>query len=98
MYSTSARRKASCPARIIFVRHSSLNERTKRSANAFRFGDSGGNRITFGHYALTCTGKITEKKTENGEHLVRLDISVINQDGKVCPAKTDSALAEARNI
>jgi acyl dehydratase len=34
------------------------------------------------HDVLTCTGKITEKKTENGEHLVRLDINVMNQDGK----------------
>jgi acyl dehydratase len=31
---------------------------------------------------LTATGKITEKKTENGENLVRLDINVVNQDGK----------------
>ena len=31
---------------------------------------------------LTATGKITEKKTENGENLVRLDINVMNQDGK----------------
>lgn len=34
------------------------------------------------HDTLTCTGKITEKKTENGENLVRLDINVMNQDGK----------------
>ncbi len=34
------------------------------------------------HDTLSCTGKITEKKTEKGEHLVRLDINVINQDGK----------------
>ncbi|MBM3340577.1 MAG: hypothetical protein FJY56_00465 [Betaproteobacteria bacterium] len=34
------------------------------------------------HDTLTCTGKITEKKTENGENLVRLDINVLNQDGK----------------
>jgi acyl dehydratase len=31
---------------------------------------------------LTATGKVTEKKTENGENLVRLDINVVNQDGK----------------
>ena len=34
------------------------------------------------HDVLTCTGKITEKKTEGGEHLVRLEINVMNQDGK----------------
>lgn len=34
------------------------------------------------HDTLTCTGKVTEKKTENGENLVRLDINVMNQDGK----------------
>ncbi len=34
------------------------------------------------HDILTTTGKITEKKTENGENLVRLDINVMNQDGK----------------
>ncbi len=31
---------------------------------------------------LTCTGKITEKKSEGGENLVRMDINVMNQDGK----------------
>jgi acyl dehydratase len=31
---------------------------------------------------LTCTGTITEKVTENGEHLVRLDVNVADQDGK----------------
>jgi len=34
------------------------------------------------HDILTTTGKVTEKKTENGENLVRLDINVMNQDGK----------------
>ena len=34
------------------------------------------------HDILTTTGKITEKKTENGENLVRLEINVMNQDGK----------------
>jgi acyl dehydratase len=34
------------------------------------------------HDTLTCTGKVTEKKTENGENLVRVDINVMNQDGK----------------
>ncbi len=31
---------------------------------------------------LTCTGTITEKKVENGENLVYLDVNVTNQDGK----------------
>ena len=31
---------------------------------------------------LTCTGTITDKKVENGEHLVHLDIDVVNQDGQ----------------
>jgi hypothetical protein len=34
------------------------------------------------HDVLTCTGKVTEKKTEGGENLVRMDINVMNQDGK----------------
>jgi len=34
------------------------------------------------HDVLTCTGKVTEKKTEGGENLVRMDINVTNQDGK----------------
>ena len=31
---------------------------------------------------LTCTGTITDKKVENGEHLVYLEVDVMNQDGK----------------
>lgn len=31
---------------------------------------------------LTCTGTITDKKRENGENLVYLDVNVANQDGK----------------
>ncbi len=31
---------------------------------------------------LTCTGTITDKKVENGENLVYLDVNVSNQDGK----------------
>jgi acyl dehydratase len=31
---------------------------------------------------LTTYGKVIEKKTENGENLVRLEINVMNQDGK----------------
>lgn len=34
------------------------------------------------HDVLTCTGKVTEKKQENGDNLVRLEINVVNQDGK----------------
>lgn len=34
------------------------------------------------HDVLTATGKVTEKKTDNGENLVRLEINVVNQDGK----------------
>ena len=31
---------------------------------------------------LTCTGTVTEKWTENGQNLVRLDVNVMNQDGQ----------------
>jgi acyl dehydratase len=31
---------------------------------------------------LTCSGKITEKKLENGEGLVRITLDVVNQEGK----------------
>ena len=35
---------------------------------------------------LTCMGTVTEKTVENGEHLVRLDTNVVNQDGAAtCP-------------
>ena len=35
---------------------------------------------------LKVWGKVTEKKTENGENLVRLDMNVLNQDGQAtCP-------------
>lgn len=35
---------------------------------------------------LTVWGKVTEKKTENGENLIRLDMNVLNQDGQAtCP-------------
>lgn len=30
---------------------------------------------------LTCTGTVTEKRVENGDHLVRLDVNVIDHDG-----------------
>ncbi|MCY3655267.1 MAG: hypothetical protein F4X80_09485 [Chloroflexi bacterium] len=42
---------------------------------------------------LTCVGTITEKIEENGEHLVRLDTNVINQDGNAtCPGHAVVAL------
>ena len=31
---------------------------------------------------LTCTGTIADKRVETGEHLVYLDVNVVNQDGK----------------
>jgi acyl dehydratase len=35
---------------------------------------------------LTVTGKITDKKVENGENLVYLETNVVNQDGQgTCP-------------
>ena len=35
---------------------------------------------------LTCQGTITEKTVEDGDHLVRLDVNVVNQDGlPTCP-------------
>ena len=34
------------------------------------------------HDVLTCTGKITEKKVEGKDNLVRLDLNVIDQNGK----------------
>ena len=42
---------------------------------------------------LTCVGTITEKTEEDGEHLVRLDTNVINQDGNAtCPGHAVIAL------
>ena len=36
---------------------------------------------------LTCMGTITEKTIEDGEHLVKLDLNVVNQEGQAtCPA------------
>jgi acyl dehydratase len=31
---------------------------------------------------LTCTGEVTAKRVENGEHLVDLNVDVVNQDGQ----------------
>jgi acyl dehydratase len=37
---------------------------------------------------LTVVGKVTDKKTENGEHCVFLDIDVVNHNGEpTCPGK-----------
>ena len=37
---------------------------------------------------LTVVGKVTDKKTEDGEHCVFLDIDVVNQNGEpTCPGK-----------
>ena len=37
---------------------------------------------------LTCVGTVTEKTVENGEHLVKLDTNVVNQDGVgTCPGQ-----------
>jgi acyl dehydratase len=42
---------------------------------------------------LTCVGTVTEKTEDNGEHLVRLDTNVINQDGAAtCPGHAIVAL------
>ncbi len=42
---------------------------------------------------LTVWGKVTEKKVENGENLVRLDMNVLNQDGQAtCPGHAVIAL------
>jgi hypothetical protein len=42
----TARRKETCPKKIFRSRHSSLIERTKRFACAFRLGDRGDGGIT----------------------------------------------------
>ncbi len=42
---------------------------------------------------LTCVGTVTEMTEENGDHLVRLDTNVINQDGvATCPGHAVVAL------
>ena len=30
---------------------------------------------------LTCVGKVTGKRTENGDHLIDLEVDVLNQEG-----------------
>ncbi len=38
------------------------------------------------HDTLTVTGKVTDKRVEDGEHRVYLDMNVLNQDGQpTCP-------------
>lgn len=38
------------------------------------------------HDTLTVTGKVTDKRVEDGEHRVYLDMNVVNQDGQpTCP-------------
>jgi acyl dehydratase len=34
------------------------------------------------HDVLTCVGEVTEKSVEDGENRVRVDINVVNQEGK----------------
>lgn len=42
---------------------------------------------------LTCTGAIAEKRVEDGERLVVLDVDVVNQDGRgTCPGRAVVAL------
>ena len=42
---------------------------------------------------LTCTGAIAEKRVEDGEGLVTLDVDVVNQDGRgTCPGRAIVAL------
>jgi acyl dehydratase len=42
---------------------------------------------------LTCVGTVTEKTVEDGQHLVRLDTNVVNQDGvATCPGHAVVAL------
>lgn len=44
---------------------------------------------------LTVTGKVTEKGVENGENRVRLEMNVVNQDGKpTCPGHAIVVLPE----
>jgi acyl dehydratase len=47
---------------------------------------------------LTCIGKITDKRMENGEHLVDLEVDVLNQDGKsTTPGEATVALPSRQN-
>ena len=49
--------------------------------------------------ALTCTGTITGKTVEDGEHLVRLEINVMNQDGRgTTPRSRRRRAALARRV
>ena len=47
---------------------------------------------------LTCTGEITAKRVENGEHLVDLTVDVVNQDGQsTTPGEATVALPSRQN-
>ena len=42
---------------------------------------------------LTCVGKITEKRVVDGEHLVDLEVDIVNQDGQgTAPGRATVAL------
>jgi len=45
---------------------------------------------------LTCTGTITDKKVENDERLVYLDVDVMNQDGKATTPGTAVVVLPSR--
>ena len=47
---------------------------------------------------LTCVGKITNKRIENGEYLVDLEVNVVNQKGKTtAPGEATVALPSREN-
>lgn len=49
------------------------------------------------HDTLTVVGKIVEKFTENGEHRVKLETNVLNQDGEsTCPGHAIVVLPSRR--
>jgi len=42
---------------------------------------------------LTCVGKITAKRVEGGEHMVDLEVNVVNQEGQAtCPGEATVVL------
>lgn len=54
-YSRIARRKEASPQKIIWLRHSSLMEGTKRSIQAFKFGERGALSVDFSGDSSTRT-------------------------------------------
>ena len=51
------------------------------------------------HDTLTCVGEITAKRVENGEHLVDLEMHVLNQDGvDTTPAEATVALPSREDM